>query len=192
MNYRYDIFISYTRGGEAGDWVRNHFQPQFKGWLEQTMPSQPAIFWDRDIDVGQSWPTALREALAHSRIVVPVVTHPYFRSEWCLAELNTMIARAALVADIGVGPEQIIKPVLFFGEGFPEPIASLQYADMRKWAYPAPVFQQTAAWIPFLDAVKAFAGTVADSLPQAPPWDPHWPVRMGQPAPLAEVELVQL
>ena len=192
MSYDYDIFISYTRGGHAGEWVRNHFQPQLKGWLDQTMDRHPAIFWDPDIQPGEQWPATLRHALAHSRIIVPVLNAPYFRSEWCLAELNTMIARAAVLADADVTPRQLIQPVRFAGEDFPEPIPSLQYKDMEEWAYPGLVFQQTVQWLAFVDAVRDFARSIKAVLATSPPWAPDWPVRTPPPPALTEIELVRL
>jgi hypothetical protein len=192
LSYHYDIFISYTRRGEAGEWVRNHFKPRLEGWLEQAMEVAPSIFWDRDIESGQVWPDALREALSRSRIIVPVLSHPYFRSRWCLAELNTMIARAQVLGPNGVPTERIIRPVRFYGDGFPEPMGQMQYEDMQEWAVPQRVFETTAPYVDFVRAVQTFAGKVAGCLPQAPPWDANWPVRMPEPAPLATIEVPRL
>jgi hypothetical protein len=193
MSYAYDVFISYTRRGEAGDWVRNHFEPRLRGWLDQSMVEAPRIFWDRDIETGQTWPITLRTALAQSRVLVPVLTMPYFRSAWCVAELNTMIAREQMLAlRSAENADGIIYPVRFFGEGFPDPIPAIQYEDMSEWAYPNVGFQEAVKYMDFVDAVRAFASKLAQRLPQAPDWHPDWPVRMPEPAAMTEVPVPRL
>jgi hypothetical protein len=188
LSYEYDIFISYTRGGVTGEWVRNHFEPGLRGWLELTMLEQPRIFWDPDIGTGQTWPNALRSALARSRIIVPVLTYPYFRSEWCRAELNTMIARErALNLRTGQDLDGLIYPVRFHGEDFPPTIRTLQYRDMSRWAYAEPGFRETSLYLGFVDAIKAFAAELADRLPAAPDWAADWPECLPEAPPLTEL-----
>jgi hypothetical protein len=188
LSYQYDIFISYTRGGVTGEWVRNHFEPGLRGWLELAMVEQPRIFWDPDIGTGQTWPETLRTALARSRVIVPVLTYPYFRSTWCIAELNTMIAREQILhlrtADRLDG---LIYPVRFHGEDFPPPIPTIQYRDMSAWAYPDPGFRQSTDYMGFVDEIKGFAAELAARIPQTPAWAEDWPERIPQTPPLTEL-----
>jgi hypothetical protein len=188
VSYQYDIFVSYTHGGEAGEWVRNHFEPRLRGSLELYMASEPRIFWDRDIEAGALWPDTLREALLRSRFIVPVFSHPYFRSRWCVAELNTMIAREDALG----GPTKLVYPVKFFGEGFPDEIEAIEYEDLSTWAYPSSGFQHSERYLDFTDAVRAFSGRLAQRLPNAPEWADGWPVRLPEVAPRREVAVPRL
>jgi hypothetical protein len=157
------------------------------------MPVAPQIFWDPDISPGDQWPAALRDALARSRILVPVFTNPYFRSSYCLAELNTMIARENALALRARGSSQgIIYPVRFYGDDYPETIREIQWVDMSDWAYPDVSFRETVQYIGFVDAVRAFATKLAHCLPLAPEWAPDWPERLPEPTPLTEIPLPRL
>ncbi len=187
MSYEYDIFVSYTRAGVAGDWVRNYFHGELRGWLEETMETPPRIFWDRDIETGQNWPQKLQDALARSRFLVPVFTHTYFRSQWCMSEFDTMAARCE-----DAGDAALIFPVRFHGDRaqFPERARSIQDTDMRDWAYTTRGFADTSKYLDFVDAVKALCQAIAAAVPHAPAWSADWPtlqVTPTAPAPMVVV-----
>src|SRR5271157_4467432 len=93
MPYMHDIFLSYTNRDPVGPWVRNHFHRLLKSWLSNYWGQEPEIFIDRDLETGVRWPDALREHLLHSKLVVAVLSPPYFRSRWCLAEWQSMLNR---------------------------------------------------------------------------------------------------
>jgi hypothetical protein len=64
MDYKYDVFLSYTRSAPVGPWVAERFLPLFRGWLREELPYEPHIFVDVEgIETGTPWPGALRFAL---------------------------------------------------------------------------------------------------------------------------------
>ena len=97
--YKYHIFISYRRAGEAGEWVHNHFFPVLKGRLESMLPEEPKIFIDENIEKGSKWPEKLAQALHQSRCMIAVWSPGYFRSTWCVAEWETLLARERTIRE---------------------------------------------------------------------------------------------
>jgi TIR domain len=101
--YVHDIFISYRHMGPAHTWVTEYFFPLLKKWLPDYIPSnynfdeEKSIFIDQQIETGSSWPIRLNEALHTSRCLLPIWSPQYFRSDWCKAELHTMLEREKML-----------------------------------------------------------------------------------------------
>ena len=97
MAYEYDFFISYRRSDD--DWVRwtqEHFVRLLRSLLRPAL-GQVRVFVDQDIEAGTAWPPRLAQALARSRLMVPILCRDYFRSDWCQLELALMYHREQAV-----------------------------------------------------------------------------------------------
>jgi TIR domain len=186
MAYQYDVFVSYRRQNPVRGWVQEQFHPLLTQWLAESMPEEPSIFIDEGIETGETWPDTLRHALKTSRLLVPVLSPPYFRSRWCRAELDTMLAREQ---ELGMrtphNRDGLILPIRFHdGEHFPAHMRQMQPEDFTPWAFGAPYFADSAHNIGFVEAVKQLAVRLAARLPHVPAWDPAWPVRLPEPTPV--------
>ncbi len=71
-DYQYHIFIGYRRSDEH--WVR---------WIQEN-------FGRALRSTGESWSARLATALAHSRLLIPVLSRDYFQSNWCWLEFEMM------------------------------------------------------------------------------------------------------
>lgn len=183
--YQYDVFISYRRRPFIQDWVRNHFHPLLEQWLPEHHHSSTKIFVDDGIETGDSWPDALRQAIAVSRCLVAVWSPGYFRSPWCLAELHTMLARESVLGFRKPGnPKGLVYPVLLSdGEHFPANVKAIQRADFRDYNTPHQVFRETIEYVKFDKAIQALSRELSGMISRAPQWQSGWPV-MTPPAPL--------
>ncbi len=182
MAYEYDVFLSYPRQGNSGDWVRNHFHAQLTGFLDQELVEKPRIYFDAEQPVGVNWPHNLRHALLHSKVLVAVWSPPYFRSEWCLAEWQSMRARES---HLGIGdaarPQGLVFPVVFWdGQNFPLEAQETMWHDMSEFSLPSPEFARTVDYVGFQRRMQDVAAEVAKLLAAAPPWQSGWPVHMPQ------------
>jgi len=74
MDYKYDIFISYRRLGDTRNWIETYFLPLLINHLSQELGRNPEIFIDTQIETGDSWPNVLGEAIASSKIIIPLWT----------------------------------------------------------------------------------------------------------------------
>ena len=45
-DYEWDFFLSYKRGGDVEEWVRNHFKPRLERSLENELHDKKKIFID--------------------------------------------------------------------------------------------------------------------------------------------------
>jgi TIR domain len=64
------------------------------------------------------WPSDLQAALRHSKIMIQLLTPPYFTSPWCMAELRCMQAREELLGLAGPEISQgLIYPILYSQAG---------------------------------------------------------------------------
>src|SRR5688572_13724163 len=90
--YRYDVFISYARAGDAGLWVKKYFAHELYEKLSEELPYEPRMFRDESsIPVGAYWPDEIREAMRDSKVMVCVLSSRYFRSGWCRSEWASML-----------------------------------------------------------------------------------------------------
>jgi hypothetical protein len=196
VGYEYDVFLSYSRGSDAGSWVREHFFRAFSGALDNAMPRTANVFVDWRQETGVAWPQNLAKALLTSRILVPVLSPPYFRSRWCMAEWETMARREQL---LGLGtaddPTMLTHPVVFAdGEYFPAEAQRIQHANLSDWGYDLPyeTYARCPDYLEFLRAVRSFAMSVAKRLEKVPDWQPGWPVARVEPLPDARAALPRL
>ena len=193
MDYEYDFFLSYPSRAAAGQWVLNHFYPVLKEELESLDPD-PTVFCWTENEVGSVWPERIKRAHARSRLLIAVLTPPYFyKSPWCRAEWATMIQRQK---DAGLGvseDESLICPVLYSdGETYPDEVKKISFFDFRKWANPDSVFRSTADFVQFRHKVREFAEVILRRRSLAPPWSDTWPVLEPDVLPPPRVPLPRL
>ncbi len=93
--YRYDIFLSYPRGGLVEPFVREVFVDLLRRALADQHPvSAPQIFVDEQgVAVGERISDALREALRRSKLLLVLVNPAYARKQWCREEWASFSGR---------------------------------------------------------------------------------------------------
>lgn len=73
--YRFDAFLSYSRGGHWETFVQEFFEPILTHWLGEELGRTPVIFRDRTaLSIGQNWPAILSDSLHGSRVMIMVTT----------------------------------------------------------------------------------------------------------------------
>ncbi|WP_255632681.1 toll/interleukin-1 receptor domain-containing protein [Amycolatopsis sp. TNS106] len=182
--YEYDVFISYRRsGGDAPDWVRNHFHPRLQRLLDDNVDYDVKIFLEDGVPVGGKWPQVVRDALQRARILIPVCSPKYFHDEWCLAEWHTMAKREEIVAGGGSAkPGRLIYPVIFSdSENFPGYAHERRMHSFRDWNKPHPQYQNTPEYLDFDRELALMVEDLVEVIEQAPPWSPEWPVETPPP-----------
>lgn len=175
MDYNIDVFVSYSRrAGWVKQWVDNHFYPNLTKCLEDEIGST-SVFIDKQMKekVGMPWPDLLAERLGKSRLMIPVLSPPYFESEWCVAEWHTMEKR-----EEEEGTPGLIYPIVFSdGKKFPESVKNRQlYKKFKKYNNPHICFRETEPYNHFYREVKRLARRVSKRLDSVPPWSEDWPV----------------
>ncbi|RSM57953.1 hypothetical protein DMH03_26215 [Amycolatopsis sp. WAC 01376] len=179
--YEYDVFISYRRsGGDAPDWVRNHFLPRLRRLFDDNVDYDVKIFLEDSVPVGGKWPQEIRDALQRTRILIPVCSPKYFLDEWCLAEWHTMAKREEIVAKAG----RLIYPVIFSdSEYYPGYAHERRMRSFRNWNKPHPQYQNTLEYLDFDREVERMVEELVEIIAQAPPWCPEWPIETPPPEP---------
>jgi TIR domain-containing protein len=87
------VFISYSRHGSAQKWLLNHFYEKLCECLADQFAPPLKVYMDRaTMPRAVHWPSDLQAALRHSKIMIQLLTPPYFTSPWCMAELRSMQA----------------------------------------------------------------------------------------------------
>jgi hypothetical protein len=179
MSYEWDVFLSYPRKGNSGDWVRNHFHSELVGALDQELVDQPNVYFDQNQAPGVHWPNHLRRALLRSKVLVAVWSPPYFRSPWCLAEWSSMRAREQHLRLAGNTGHELVYPVVFWdGQNFPREARETMWHDLSEFSLPSPEFSKTTAYVDFQRRIQRVAAEVAARLKAAPPWEAGWPVEL--------------
>ena len=184
MAYDYDVFLSYPVDSLAGKWVSNHFLPVLKEEVEAQDPTVKIFCWTEN-EIGVIWDNKLKQAHSRSKIMVAVLTPPYFfKSQWCPTEWETMRKREEILR-LGLnldGTDSLIFPVLFSdGDNLPDEARRITAFDFRKWAFPDIVFQTTPEYLVFRQRVREFALALINRLTIAPAWSDKWPVISAPP-----------
>src|SRR6266536_3822986 len=182
QDYVYDIFISYRRRGHAFTWVTEYFYPLLVNWFpDHTPPNYNiSIFIDREeIKTGESWSIDLREALRLSRYLLPIWSPDYFRSDWCKAELHTMLKREEMLGlRQGNNASGLIYPVVFKGAKYipSEYTKIIQFKDLSNWGNPWSAFKDSPEFSVLSSEVERICDDLWSKIQQAPPWQDTWPV----------------
>jgi len=170
MSYQWDVFLSYRREAPVREWVWRILAPTLRQWLPQYATPAPKVFLDVDngIPLGSAWSQQLEDALLTSRCLLPVFNPPYFDSDWCQTEFQTMVERRRLSGFDAIIPVQFAD-----GELFPPAAKALQWAtfDTFNW-YRQPSRTSRA----FVEGVKVLCQAIVARSKAAPAWDPTWPV----------------
>ncbi|MBE8520472.1 TIR domain-containing protein [Amycolatopsis sp. H6(2020)] len=170
--YQYDVFVSYRRSGpgNAARWVQQHFHRMLEDCLADQI-GQTAVFLDTSAETGVHWPTMV-QALARSKMLVAIWSPPYFASRWCLAELETMLARERALG----GLTQLVYPIVYSdGDTFPEWARKRRGRPVHKVSNPFPSFEGSHRQADLHDETCAIAIELAVQLARVPPWRPDWP-----------------
>ncbi len=177
MSYQYDVFLSYNRKFPHGQWVDEIFYPLFIPYLEDALNEEVSIFRDmEEIEGGSAWPQRLKNALAHSKCMVSVLSPSYFRSEWCMKEFVVMHHRQRQLGYLTVEkPNGLIIPLnLFDGEYFPDYANELQMLDCRNFNGVGEGMKRTQLYIDFQGVLQEWVCDVAKTVNNAPDWDAVW------------------
>lgn len=194
MDYEYDVFVSYPRGGPAEGWVNDLLVPALCEELEHGHQRAPkAVFVDRKMKPGGQWPDELCRALCHSRVVLCIWSAKYFTSAWCLAEWRSMWQREAACTLDGRRPRLILPVVYHDGAHFPPEAKATSWCDFKAFCFPAEVVTaMPAQHMAFIQAVRSLAIDLDDMLTSVPPWSPDFPIERPTPDAPARADLPRL
>jgi hypothetical protein len=169
MEYIYDVFVSYKRHRDWTPWTREHIFDLLDAYLTQELGDKPSIFIDDKIEPGADWPNRLGNALARSRVLLPIFSGDYFGSDWCLHELDLLHGRML----INPGKVLIIPIQGHDGDLIPKEIARLQPVDFREFRNPD-IQRKTPRFEKFADEVGKLAPKLAQAIGSVPVFDPAW------------------
>ncbi|WP_326957499.1 TIR domain-containing protein [Amycolatopsis sp. NBC_01286] len=177
-DYEYDVFVSYSRRGSAPKWLLNNFLPSLVDFLVDEIGPEPKIFLDKTMPRGVHWPSQLERALGHSKIMIAVLSAPYFASKWCMAEWESMQAREKVLGLASPRrPQGLIYPIRYSDSvSFEDEGRRRSWWDFKGLDNPNKGFQESRDWHPFQQRVRECALDLATLLKQVPPWQPDWPV----------------
>lgn len=124
------VFMSYARA-DAQDELANRFHRELCVEIAQRggVPIEEASYFDRNIPVGDSWPTALANALGDCKVFLALVSPSYFSSEYCGKEWQAFWNRLADYADEHGEWPNLIVPVVWVPPapgGWPERTREVQ------------------------------------------------------------------
>lgn len=176
--YEYDIFISYSRHGTVQRWLLNHFYSKLMDCLADEIAPMPRVYVDRTMPRGQHWPSNLQRALQHSKIMLQLLAPPYFESQWCMAEWQSMLERQSRLGLASVNtPQGLICSVLYAdSDNFPMAAREVSWVDFKPFANPDMAFQRSEDYVAFHWKVRDLARDLVALLHEVPEWQPDWPL----------------
>lgn len=176
MQYEYDLFISYCHETSVKDWVQNHFTPLLETKLTQELPDAPRIFIDHQMPTGVYWKSTIERALTHSKLLLCVWSPPYFKSKWCQAEWQTILAREEETGQLPHERGLLYSVVFGDGDYFPTEANARQHSKFHDFALTSPAFKETTMYVDFERRVTEVAGEITLQLQQIPDWKDCWVV----------------
>lgn len=190
--FRYDVFLSYSRGQSWPSFVTDHLRPILDHWLGSELGTDVRIFHDvNSIATGQRWPRQIAESLAGSRVMVALFSRNYFQSEWCRRELAAMMSRAERLHEQGFD-DQVVFPLAIHDcheADLPEVVRPIQILPIHSYADPF-MHRESArrenlsqALRPFCDQIARRVEQIDDAMYMWPPGDDTEFRRLLIPAP---------
>jgi hypothetical protein len=188
--YDYDVFLSAASESPVEEWVDNHFLGMLRTHLSNEMTKKPKVFWYKEQSTGVDWKANLKKELSRSRILLAVLSPHYFRSDWCMAEFESIIEREK---QLKMGelerPEGLIYPVLFSdGDCFKDVGRVKYWKDLSKWRYHWPQFRDSDKYLEFDQAMRGVGSELAKQIKIVPPWRKDFPVIIS-PKTLSQVKM---
>ncbi|WP_394617407.1 TIR domain-containing protein [Lentzea sp. JNUCC 0626] len=178
MSYKYDFFISYSRKGTVQKWLLTHFYKKLVEYLADECAPAPRVYMDRTMPRAVEWAHNLENSLRYSKIMIQLLTPPYFESDWCMAELESMHQREAMLGLAGSDISQgLIYPILYSdSDNFPDIGRMRSWQDFKEYAYAEAVYQDSVEYLGFCRQVRVLARDLVQLVQQVPPWSPDWPI----------------
>lgn len=168
MDYEWDIFISYRRMDEYWiRWTKENFIRPLRSLLRPAL-GNVRIFVDEQIETGVEWPAYLARALAHSKLLIPILCPDYFNSEWCRLELALMYHRAK-----NHSSSLIVPFIINDGECFPPEVQALQSERIHDFANPW-IRTDSPKQYEFAEYLKTCCPRIQSALQTVPSYDPEW------------------
>lgn len=178
MSYQYDIFISYRRKAIPKRWLEEMFLPLFTDYLEESLGGGTLkIFRDeKAIESGDHWKNKIKNALATSKCIVPILLPSYFHSEWCLKELAIIHNRQIKLGyNTLKNPSGLIIPLkIRDGDFFPKEIKDLQIFDCNDFYRVGKGVENTELYLNFQNKLIVWIEEVAKAVKNAPEWNKDW------------------
>ena len=174
-DYEHEIFISYRRMDEYWiRWTHNNFLRPLRALLRPAL-GDVRIFSDREIETGVTWPPHLASAHARSKLLIPVLSRDYFKSDWCRLELALMHHREKFIEDrtCAKGRVLILPVIIDDGDSFPPEVQAMQSEKFHDFANP---FMTTdgSSQERFAEHLKQWCPRIERALETAPPYNPAW------------------
>jgi hypothetical protein len=188
--YEFDVFLSVKDDAIFNEWVRDVFLPLFTSYLKNDIietcnrPTLGVFYYGKNLELGDPWPTELRDAIRGSRLALALCSPEYFFSRWCLTELHSFLARAKSKT------AKVLVPVsIHDGAAFPEEVRQIQVGNLASFVVVGEGFKSTKSYSSFQTELKALSKRVATLVAKAPPFE-DWQVIDRYP-PGAEPEIAQ-
>jgi FxsC-like protein len=119
------FFFSYSTKDAAGGYLKTMFEDLSRSVAAHMggSPDDVGFFAPRDVDLGSIWKSRLSHALQVSKVLVPIWSENYFRSEYCCKEYYAFKSRC----DAHPRPDDrhlnLIRPILWVRpESFSVPV----------------------------------------------------------------------
>lgn len=179
MAYEFDIFVSYRRTDTIGRWVKNHLVPMLQERLNEVAPKDVQIFCDYKMAEGVNFPAELKRGLKTSKLLLAIWSANYFRSEWCMTEWGSFLARQKQLGLFSEDNTQGLVYPIRYGDGkyfHPEATLAQCRKDFSQLNYAEDSFRRTEVYFCFDDLVKQVAEDLVVQLNHVPPYNTDFPI----------------
>lgn len=164
----HDIFLSHRRTDrDRIDWTRDKFMRPLRSFLYENM-GQVKIFFDEQIETGSQWPVELGNALATSKILIPLLSPAYFYSDWCRMEFSLMHHRFETF-----GGRLIFPIIIEDGDRFEPKVLAIQSQRIHDYSNPW-LCINTPKYEEFTEKIRSWVPSISAAIQSAPAFDPSW------------------
>lgn len=170
-DYKYDLYISYKRGGVLNEWVES-FIYNLTSWLEVEMIEPPQIFLNiQDVDSMSSVNSAIDYSIKHSKLLIALLTPAYFASDFCIREWLFFEKREKQ----SMNAQPLILPILLRGgDLLPDHIKRRQLLNASESLMSFTALKRSGTSKGEYDLLQLVSQSITKMLENAPPFDPNW------------------
>ena len=163
LSYRFSAFLSYKRDADPDadkwhEWSAGKIASYLR--TNAGLPSKTEVFVDRNnIPDGSYWRDRLQKALHHSPVLIAYVSPAYFKSPYCMAELQTFMDREdaeGFPRGALIHMAAIADPSTFSGNS-----SEFQLKNFQDFYSPSESFSETRLASDYSTALREFCVPIA-------------------------------
>jgi hypothetical protein len=174
-DYKYDVFLSYSRTPIVEQWIEEHFVPHLTGRLEELLGKPPEVFYNHN-DMRKIWGEEMLRNIRSSRCIIALTSTAYFSQPLCVAEWRSFLKREEFLKQEEFVKVDLLIPLEWQPSDYVSRDIKSRSISFKKYTFTGKGFQNNSIWVDFQQQVQNLADQLVALLNSTPKYNPKFPI----------------